>query len=96
MTESSEASKTVRRTWPAVITVATTIGAMGVHFWAGWIDEHKLVLRPVGPGTVLSFFAWVVALACAIGTLVVTRGHSRLAVGALLVAITGIALLYFA
>jgi len=39
--------------------MALAIIAAGVHLWAGWEDEGRLVLRPVGHITVLAAIVWL-------------------------------------
>jgi hypothetical protein len=81
--------------WGAVA-LATTIAALGVHIWAGWKDEHRLVLRVVGHRSVLAFAAWVLALVVAGVAVMATKGRSRQAIAAGLVSGIGIALLFLA
>ena len=71
---------------------ASLLGVV-VHFWAGWMDEHKLVLSPVGHLTVLVLYMWLITILLALASLALERRRMGFAGFGLLLAITGIILL---
>ena len=93
MTKSVEPAETRRWDWLSILAGLATVGGIATHLWAGWIDENRLVLQPVGHGTVMSFYAWATTGALAVFTLFRTRGRSTVAVAALTFAGVGIILL---
>ena len=42
-----------------MLSLILAIAATGVHLWAGWDDEHRIVLQPGGHMTVFAAMAWL-------------------------------------
>src|SRR5258708_36711336 len=72
-----------KRSFGGGVSIALAVAAAGVHLWAGWEDEHRLVLQPVGHWTILAAMAWLLAMAVAAFHPAVARPRPRLACNAL-------------
>jgi ABC-type Fe3+ transport system permease subunit len=75
------------------VSVMLAVGAAGVHLWAGWEDEHRIVLQPVGHLTILAAAAWVLAMAVAVLVAAFDRRGRRVALVALALCVVGILML---
>ena len=80
--------------------VANTLAALGgvlvatVHLYAGIVSGSRSILRPVGETTIFVLFAWFVSLILCATALILTRGRSRAAVGALAVTLMSVVLVF--
>jgi hypothetical protein len=81
------------RSFFGALSVAVAVAAAGVHLWAGWQDEHRLVLQPVGHLTILAAAAWVLAMTVAVLVAAFDRRGRRLALSALALCIMGMLML---
>ncbi len=77
-----------------VLSVAFTVLATACHFWAGWQDEGRLVLQPVGHLTVLAAAAWLVAIVVAMAAVLLEPRLRRVSGASLAVAVLGLGLLF--
>ena len=73
-----------------LITAAIVVIA---HMFAGILDEGRPVLHPVGHGTVLVMYTWILAVCCSLIVLAARRGRSWPAVLTLGVTLIDVALL---
>ena len=78
----------------AVVSLASSLAAFGVHVWVGWMDERRIVLHPVGHGVLLALLAWGLAITIGLVALIVTRRRPWLAVLSLGISIGGLTLLF--
>jgi hypothetical protein len=80
--------------------VANTLAVLGgvlvvaLHLYAGISDSGRPVLRPVGEATIFVLFGWILSIILCAPALILTRGRSRTAIGALAVTLTSAALLF--
>lgn len=70
--------------------VLTGVAASGVHVWAGWSDEHRIVFHVVGHTSLVVAAAWILTLLVSIVYLVVSRGKAVLAFIGLAMAAVGL------
>ncbi|SRR5260370_12250492 len=82
-----------KRSFGGGVSIALAVAAAGVHLWAGWEDEHRLVLQPVGHWTILAAMAWLLAMAVAVLIAAFDRRGRRLALSALALCIMGMLML---
>ena len=85
--------KTGPRIWNMAVLMLACAGVC-VHLWAGWTDEHRITLRPVGHGTVFVFLVWVIVFVAASFAIAGTRGRPRFAIGVAFLSLLGIGLLF--
>ena len=76
------------------VSVAVAFGAAVIHLWAGWEDEHRVVLQPVRHLTILAAMAWVLSLAVSLLVVVFSQRGRKMALGALGLNIVGLLLLF--
>jgi uncharacterized protein involved in cysteine biosynthesis len=86
-------TRTATHSFFGVVSAALALIAAGVHLWAGWEDEHRLVLHPVGHLTVLAAMAWLLALVVAVLVAVFNRRGRTLALSAIALCIIGMLML---
>ena len=60
----------------SVAAIVSCAVAVFLHAFAGWYDEGKVVLRPVGHLTVFVAFAWLSSFVLALVAIVHTRARS--------------------
>lgn len=73
--------------------MALAVSAAAIHLWAGWADEGRPVLRPVGHLTILAAFAWLLALVFAILVATLDRRGRVLSLSACSLCIVGLIML---
>jgi hypothetical protein len=80
--------------------VANTLAALGgtlvvaLHLYAGIVGGGRSVLRPVGEVTIFVLFGWILSLGLCAPALILTRGRSPAAIGALAVTLMSAALVF--
>ncbi len=80
--------------------VANTLAALGgvlvvgLHLYAGVRAGGRSVLRPVGEATIYVLFGWILSFGLCVPALILTRGRSRAAIGALAVTLLSAALVF--
>ena len=77
----------------SALAAVSTLGGVAAHLWAGWVDEHRLVLRPVGHMTLLAGLVWIVALVVGALALWFSRKRPMVALVSLGVTVLGLVLL---
>ena len=61
-----------RSWWPRGLVILAFV-ATAFHAWAGWVDEKKLVLHPVGPLSAYALMLWVLAAVLGMVTIVIMK-----------------------
>jgi hypothetical protein len=79
---------------PLATVLSATALAAACHLWAGWQDEGRLVLQPVGHLVVFALLGWSVAAAVAIVALLLEPRSRRISGASLVLALAGLALLF--
>jgi hypothetical protein len=80
--------------------VANTLAALGgllvvgLHLYAGTRAGGRSVLRPVGELTIYVLFGWILSFALCVPALILTRGRSPAAIGALAITLMSAALVF--
>jgi hypothetical protein len=80
--------------------VANTLAALGgmlvvaLHLYAGILSGGRSVLRPVGERTIFVLCGWILSLILSAPALILTRGRSRAALGALVITLMSVALVF--
>lgn len=65
-----------------------------IHLLAGRNGGTRPIWRPAGESTMAIFVAWMICVALCIPALILTRGRSRAALGALAVMVISVALVF--
>ncbi len=76
-----------------ILSVALAIIAATIHLWAGWVDEGRLVLHPVGHMTIMAAMSWLIAMTVAALVATFDRRGRALALSAAALCIVGVLLL---
>jgi hypothetical protein len=80
--------------------VANALAALGgvlvvaLHLYVGISAGGSSVLRPVGEATIFVLFGWILSLCLSASALILTRGRSRAAYGAIAVTLLSAALVF--
>lgn len=93
MTDAPDTKKRTSAVAPLIAIGCSFVG-IAFHFWAGWADESRIVLRPVGHWTVFALFAWVAAGLASIAALIFSTRYRHWSFLSLGFAVAGIALLF--
>ena len=84
-----------KRIPPVIGFFAVCSALLGVvaHLWAGWEDEHRIVLRPVGHLTLLVALVWLFTAVIALTSIAIERQRRTCAFFSLFLAAVGLFLL---
>lgn len=78
-----------RPAWWGILSMSLSLAAASIHFWAGWEDEHRLVLQPSGHVAVFAAMAWFGALLVSLAVIALSESGRRLAFAGALICLLG-------